>query len=40
MPGWRTWFASLGFEDFDAWQAAQPILAGDSSLLREWIATE
>ena len=29
-----------GFEDFDAWQAAQPILTGDSSSLREWIASE
>jgi len=29
-----------GFEDFDAWQAAQPILAGDSSVPRDWIATE
>ena len=29
-----------GFEDFDAWQAAQPILAGDSSSPREWIASE
>ncbi len=29
-----------GFEDFDAWQAAQPLLAGDADGPRQWIASE
>ena len=29
-----------GFEDFDAWQTAQPLLAGDAEAPRPWIESE